>query len=78
MNTISNNQEFRRRLVMYLDGAMSKEEARAFLMQIRETPAYMEEFQKEQTFRELLRNKVHRKDVSPALVNSIKSKILGI
>jgi hypothetical protein len=76
MNTIS-NQEFRRKLVMYLDGALTKEEAREFLTEIRETPTYLAEFQKEQSFREFLRNKVNRRDVSPALLDSIKSKILS-
>jgi anti-sigma factor RsiW len=75
MNPLSNEQDFRRRLNMYLDGALDKEEEREFLNVIRSSPQYLSELQHEQSFREFLRQKLSRKTVSPALVQSIKSKI---
>lgn len=69
------NGDFQRRLVMYLDGALSNQESNAFLTDIKDSPEQLEKFEKEKSFREFLRNKVSRKSVSPALINSIKSKI---
>jgi len=70
-----NEKEFQRRLVMYLDGALNKEEARDFLDTIMKSPDHMAALQKEKSFREFLRQKVGRRTVSSALIQSIKSKI---
>lgn len=75
MYTFSNEQEFKHTLVMYLDGALNSEDARDFLSEVRNSPKYLAELQKEQSFREFLRKKVHRKEVSPALVARIKSQL---
>lgn len=75
MNPTSNEQEFRRKLTMYLDSALSKEEEREFLAEIKNSPTYVAHLQHEQSFREFLRQKISRKSVSPALIESIKSKI---
>ena len=72
---MNQNGDFQRRLVMYLDGALSNKESNAFLTDIKDSPEQLEKFEKERSFREFLRNKVSRKSVSPALINSIKSKI---
>jgi len=60
---------------MYLDGALSREESRNFLGEIKNSPEQFSKLQKEQGFRDFLRTKVNRRSVSPALINSIKSKI---
>lgn len=70
-----NPGEFQRRLVMYLDGALSNEESREFLTDVKSSPENLVKLQKEKSFREFLRKKVNRRSVSPALINSIKSKI---
>jgi len=76
MNAFGNNKgDFQRRLVMYLDGALSNEESREFLTDIKNSPEQLAKLQKEKSFREFLRKKVNRRSVSPALINSIKSKI---
>ena len=67
--------DFQRRLVMYLDGALSNQEANAFLTDIKDSPEQLDKLEKEQSFRNFLRQKVSRRTVSPALVKSIKSKI---
>jgi hypothetical protein len=40
-----------------------------------QSPEHMARLQQEKSFREILRQKVGRRTVSPALVQSIKSKI---
>jgi hypothetical protein len=75
MKSDGNQGEFQRRLVMYLDGALSNEESREFLTDIKNSPEQLAKLQKEKSFREFLRKKVSRRSVSPALLNSIKSKI---
>lgn len=75
MKISGNSGDFQRRLVMYLDGALSSEEKREFLTDVKNSPDQLAKLQKEQSFREFLRKKVNRRSVSPALINSIKSKI---
>lgn len=78
MKAFGNNQgsdDFRRRMTLYLDGALTKQEEREFLGGIRKSPECLAQLQKEQSFREFLKKKVSRKNVSPALVKSIKSKL---
>ena len=75
MKKSGNTGEFQRRLVMYLDGALSNEESREFLTDIKNSPDHLAKLQEEKSFREFLRKKVSRRSVSPALINSIKSKI---
>lgn len=70
-----NKQEFSKRLVMYLDGELTKSEERELLAQIQNSPEHLTRFDKEKSFREFIRSKVSRRSVSPALVQSIKSKI---
>ncbi len=70
-----NDKEFQRRLVMYLDGALSSEESRDFLDTIMKSPEHMAKLEQEKSFREFLRKKVGRRSVSSALISSIKSKI---
>lgn len=70
-----NENDFQQSLVMYLDGALNNEEARDFLDKVMQSPEQMARLQQEKSFREVLRQKVGRRTVSPALVESIKSKI---
>jgi hypothetical protein len=70
-----NDKDFQQGLVMYLDGAYNNEESREFLDKVTQSPEYMTRLQQEKSFREVLRQKVGRRTVSPSLVQSIKSKI---
>lgn len=69
------NQDFSKRLIMYLDGELTKQEERELLGQIQTSPDHLAQFNKEKSFREFIRSKVSRRKVSPALVQSIKSQI---
>ena len=70
-----NGEDFRRKLMLYLDGALSREESREFLADIQQSPECLAQLQQEKSFRELLRNKLNRRPASPGLVESIKSKL---
>ncbi len=74
-NTGTNNGSFYRKVSLYLDGEMTKEAERAFLVEMKTNPTYLEILSKEKNFRELIKNRLQRKSVSPALVQSIKDKI---
>ena len=70
-----NEKDFQRDMVMYLDGALSKEEWRKFLDSVMQSPEHLDHLQKEKSFREILRKKAGQRTVSPTLVQTIKSKI---
>ncbi len=75
MSKQNNSQDFLNKVVMYLDGALSKEQERELLIEIRRSPERLEKYRIEKSFREFLRSKVSRRKVSPNLVSSIKDKI---
>ena len=69
------HQELVTKVNMYLDNELSKDAERELLREIKQNPAYLEVLSKEQSFREFIKSKVHRRKVSPALIQSIKDKI---
>ncbi len=70
-----NNGTLMNRVAMYLDNELTKQEERDLLLEIKTNPQLMEFFNKEKSFREFIRNKVQRRQVSPALIQNIKEKI---
>jgi len=60
---------------MYLDNELSKTEERALLQELKQNPVYFELLNKEKSFREFLKSRLHRRQVSPSLIQSIKDKI---
>jgi len=75
MGNQTNYQELVKKVNMYLDNELSKEAERDLLREIKTNPTYLEVLSKEQSFREFIKSKVHRRKVSPALIQSIKDKI---
>ena len=75
MKLVIKQKEFQKKLAMYLDGALSNEEASTFMIDVKNSPEHLARLKEEKSFREFLRKKVNRRSVSPALINSIKSKI---
>jgi len=63
------------RVMLYLDGELSNREERELLTEIQTNPDLLERFSMEKSFREFIKSKISRRSVSPALVESIKSKI---
>lgn len=60
---------------MYLDNELSKTEERALLQELKKNPVYFELLNKEKSFREFLKSRLQRRQVSPSLIQSIKDKI---
>jgi hypothetical protein len=60
---------------LFLDGAMTQEAAANFRTEINRNPAVTEALHHEQSFRDLLKNSVHRRKASPMLIQNIKDKI---
>ena len=75
MGTQQNYQELVKKVNMYLDNELSKEAELELLKEIKLNPLYSEVLSKEQSFRDFIKSKVHRRTVSPALIQSIKDKI---
>jgi len=75
MKNQENYRALARKVNMYLDNELSKEEERALLLEIKKNPAYYEVLHKEQSFREFLKSRLQRRQVSPSLIQSIKDKI---
>jgi hypothetical protein len=69
------NQDVFQRVNLYLDRAMTQEDAVNFQQEISKNPAMTEALQHEQNFRDLLKNNLQRRKASPMLIQSIKDKI---
>ena len=75
MGNQQNYQDLVRKVNMYLDNELSKEAEIELLSEIKTNPLYHDVLSKERSFREFIKSKVHRRSVSPALIQSIKDKI---
>ncbi len=75
MDGHSNYQNFQQKVNMYLDNEMSNEAADNFLREASQDPGYNRVLQKEKSFRRFIKNNVHRPDVTPDFIQSIKDKI---
>lgn len=60
---------------MYLDNELTKDAERALLQEIQQNPAYFQVLSQEKSFREFIKSRVHRRKVSPTLIQSIKDQI---
>ena len=75
MKNYQNGQDFVTRLNLLLDNELTPDAEREMLEEIKNNPEYREMLAKEQSFREFVRSRIHRKTVSPSLILSIKEKI---
>lgn len=75
MRDQKNYQELVRKVTMYLDNELPKDAERALLREIQQNPVYFDLLNKEKSFRDFIKSRVHRRKVSPALIDSIKEKI---
>lgn len=75
MGNQQNYQELVKKVNMYLDNELNKESEMELLSEIKQNPLYRDVLSKERSFREFIKSKVHRRSVSPALIQSIKDKI---
>lgn len=75
MKKTDNYRAFMEKVHLYLDNELSREEERALLQELKQNPVYYKALQKEQSFREFLKSRLQRRQVSPTLIQSIKDKI---
>ncbi len=75
MGDQTNYQALVSKVNMYLDNELNKEAERELLREIKLNPSYLEVLGREKNFREFIKSRVHRRKVSPALIQSIKDKI---
>ena len=75
MANTSKYQDLVKKVTMYLDNALPREEERQLLKEIQADPNYMELLKREKSFKDFIKRKVQRRHVSPALVKSIKDRI---
>jgi hypothetical protein len=60
---------------LYLDGALTQDAADRFRREMTLNPAVSDALHHEQSFRDLLKNSVHRRKASPILIQNIKDRI---
>ncbi len=70
-----NYQDLVQKVTMYLDNELSESAETELLREIKANPAYMQVLSQEQSFREFIKSKIHRRKPSPVLIQSIKEKI---
>ncbi len=75
MNSYQNSQDFIQRMNLLLDNELTPDMEREMLEEIKTNKNYRELLSQEKSFREFVRSRIHRKSVSPSLVQSIKEKI---
>jgi len=67
------DQDMRKRVSLYFDKAMSKEDETAFLSDKDQDPHFVQLFNQEKTAREFIKNQVRRPSVSPDLIQNIRN-----
>jgi hypothetical protein len=75
MKNVQNSPDFITRMNLLLDNELTPEAEREMLEEIKNNPEYRALLSREQSFREFIRSRIHRKKVSPSLIHSIKEKI---
>ena len=75
MENRQNFNEIRQRVNLYLDHQLSSADEKVLLHEASLDKQVQQILDNERGFRELLRTKVHRPQVSPDFINSIKKRI---
>ena len=68
-------QEFRQKVDMMLDNALSKEDEAQVLKSVEDNPEYEQLLRNERNFRNFVRGSVVRPKVTPEFIQSIKDKV---
>ncbi len=66
---------FRERVELYLDHALDNEEEQELMQEVKSNPEYNKVLRGEQSFREFIRKNVHRPQVTPEMIQSIRDKV---
>lgn len=60
---------------LFLDNGLTEDQETDLLREIQSNPAYLQVLSREQSFREFIKTRIHRRKPSPALIQSIKDRI---
>lgn len=60
---------------LFLDNGLTEDQETDLLREIQSNPAYLQILSREQSFREFIKTRIHRRKPSPALIQSIKDRI---
>ena len=75
MNNFQTGMDFNQRLNLLLDNQLTPDMEREMLEEIKTNKKYRTLLSQEKSFRDFVKSRIHRKKVSPSLVQSIKEKI---
>ncbi|MCB0664585.1 MAG: hypothetical protein KDC80_02130 [Saprospiraceae bacterium] len=68
-------RDFRKKVDMMLDNALTKEGEEEVMNKIKDNPAYEQMLNNERNFRDFVRGSVVRPKVTPEFIQSIKDKV---
>lgn len=71
-------KEILKKVFLVLDGEMSEKDEKAFLREVTNCPECLEAFSIEKKFKEFLISKIEKRQVSPAIIATIREKIKEI
>jgi len=72
MESLKNNQELVNQMNLLIDNELPKEAERELLDEIKSNPAIRELLNRERSFREFIKSRIHRRKVSPDVINNVK------
>lgn len=75
MRAPNDYEDFRKKVDMMLDRALTKEAEEEVMRSIEDNPAYEKLLHNERNFREFVRHSVVRPKVTPEFIQSIKEKV---
>ncbi|MCB0687379.1 MAG: hypothetical protein KDC53_12675 [Saprospiraceae bacterium] len=75
MRAPSDFTDFRKKVDMMLDKALTKEAEEEVMNRIKDNPAYEQMLNNERNFRDFVRGNVVRPKVTPEFIQSIKDKV---
>lgn len=69
------NEDLMKRVAMFLDNELDKDEQKNLLLEIEKNEQFQSLLNREQSFKTYVKSHISRRNVSPALIQSIKEKI---
>ena len=75
MENTNKFNEIRKNINLYLDKALNEEDQRKMMDEVNSNPDYSQMINEEKNFRNFIKNKVHRPQVSTELIQSIIKRV---
>lgn len=75
MKNLNNMHDFPKQVNLYLDNELSHDDQTSFLNTVKDNSQYNSMLSNERSFRQFVKQNVHKSHVSPMLIKNIKDKI---